>query len=168
MSAPSSQASTDFTGAQKAYLSGFISGILNNRQFSFVGQTGDWRFTSNVAESSAEMVYGTPVEDLCREELVKHEKHGLDSFDSILADARDEVFPKDGDLFRYKFHGLFYVTPAEESLMMLCRIAGGTLDSRQLRGLANLAADLGNGFLDLTTRANVQIRGILPIGAPSC
>ena len=166
MSALPTQASADFTDAQKSYLSGFISGLLNNRQFPFVGQTGDGRFTSNVAESSAEMVHGTPVEDLCREELVKHEKHGLDSFDSILDNARDGVFPKDGDIFRYKFHGLFYVTPAEESMMMRCRIAGGALDSRQLRGLATLTADLGNGFLDLTTRANVQIRGILPDGAP--
>ncbi len=155
-----------FTDEQKAYLSGFISGILNNRQFPFVGQTGEGRFTSNVAESSAETVYGTPVEDLCREELVKHEKHGLDSYDTILSNANEKVFPKDGDIFRYKFHGLFYVTPAEESLMMRCRIAGGALDSRQLRGLARLTADLGNGFLDLTTRANVQVRGILPAGAP--
>lgn len=166
MSTLQSQAASGFTDEQKAYLSGFIAGILNNRQLPFVGQTGDGRFTSNVSESSHEMVYGTPVEDLCREELVKHEKHGLDSYDTILSNAKDNVFPKDGDIFRYKFHGLFYVTPAEESLMMRCRIAGGALDSRQLRGLAHLTADLGNGFLDLTTRANVQIRGILPEGAP--
>lgn len=166
MSTLPSLPSAGFTEEQKAYLSGFISGILNNRQLPFVGQTDDGRFTSNVSESSVEMVHGTPVEDLCREELVKHEKHGLDSFDTILSNAKDNVFPKDGDIFRYKFHGLFYVTPAEESLMMRCRIAGGALDSRQLRGLAKLTADLGNGFLDLTTRANVQVRGILPAGAP--
>jgi len=166
MSTLPSLPSAGFTEEQKAYLSGFISGILNNRQFPFVGQTDDGRFTSNVSESSQELVHGTPVEDLCREERVKHEKHGLDSYDTILSNAMDNAFPKDGDIFRYKFHGLFYVTPAEESLMMRCRIAGGALDSRQLKGLAQLTADLGNGFLDLTTRANVQVRGILPAGAP--
>lgn len=166
MSTLPSQAAADFSEEQKAYLSGFISGILNNRHLPFVGQTGDGRFTSNVSDSSPELVYGTPVEDLCREELVKHKKHGLDAYDTILSNAKDNVFPADGDIFRYKFHGLFYVTPAEESLMMRCRIAGGALDSRQLRGLAKLTADLGNGFLDLTTRANVQVRGILPAGAP--
>ncbi|MGC4017442.1 MAG: NirA family protein [Luteolibacter sp.] len=166
MSNPPLLSSTDFSEDQKAYLTGFFSGVINRSKATFLGQFADGRFTHEQSAGVVENVHGTPLEDLCREERIKHEKHGLDSYDTILANADRGEFPKDGDIFRYKFHGLFYVTPAEEALMLRCRVAGGALDSRQFRTLANITRDLGNGFLDMTTRANVQIRGILPAGAP--
>ncbi|MFD0895645.1 NirA family protein [Luteolibacter ambystomatis] len=158
--------SADFSEDQKAYLTGFFSGVLHRDKVPFLGQLADGRFTHEAGADVTENVHGTPLEDLCREERIKHEKHGLDSYDTILANAGSGEFPRDGDIFRYKFHGLFYVTPAEESIMLRCRVAGGALDGRQFRALANITRDLGNGFLDMTTRANVQVRGILPEGAP--
>ena len=127
---------------EDSYLSGFVSGILQARDLPFLGQDSQSRFTHQPAEA-VETVFGTPVDELCREEQIKHEKNGLDCYDTILANAEANVFPADGDIFRYKFHGLFFVTPAQESFMLRCRIAGGALSTYQFRGLAEIAADWG-------------------------
>lgn len=155
-----------FSEQQTSYLSGFVSGILQARELPFLGQDAQARFTHEPA-LAVETVHGTPIEDLCREEQIKHEKHGLDCYDTILANAETNAFPADGDVFRYKFHGLFFVTPAQESLMLRCRIAGGALSTHQFRGLAEIAADWGPGHTDLTTRANLQVREIMPKDAPN-
>jgi ferredoxin-nitrite reductase len=151
-----------FTAEQTSYLSGFVSGILQGRELPFLGQDEESRFTHQREQS----VHGTPLDELCREELIKHEKNGLDCYDAILANAATHEFPRDGDVFRYKFHGLFFVSPAQESLMLRCRIAGGALTSQQFRGLAGVAENWGPGHVDLTTRANVQVREIMPEHAP--
>ncbi len=150
-----------FSEEQTSYLSGFVSGILQARELPFLGQDSQNRFTHLPADA-VETVHGTPIDELCREEQIKHEKNGLDCYDTILANAESNSFPADGDMFRYKFHGLFFVTPAQECFMLRCRIAGGALSTYQFRGLAEIAADWGPGHADLTTRANLQIREILP------
>ncbi len=154
-----------FTEDQTSYLSGFVTGILQARDLPFLGQDAQNRFTHQPAEA-AETVFGTPIDDLCREEQIKHAKNGLDCYDTILTNASTNTFPAEGDVFRYKFHGLFFVTPAQESLMLRCRIAGGALSGHQFRGLAEIAADWGPGHADLTTRANLQIREIMPENCP--
>src|SRR5918911_2667097 len=40
------------------------------------------------------------------------------------------------------------------------RVPGGTLTGAQLRVLAGAARDLGDGALELTSRGNVQLRGL--------
>ncbi len=155
-----------FSEEQTSYLSGFVSGILQSREVPFLGQDAGNRFTHLPAEA-VDTVHGTPIDDLCREEIIKHEKNGLDCYDTILANAETNSFPVDGDVFRYKFHGLFFVTPAQESFMLRCRIAGGSLSSSQFRGLAEIAADWGPGHADLTTRANLQVREIMPKDCPT-
>jgi ferredoxin-nitrite reductase len=154
-----------FTEEQTSYLSGFVTGVLQARELPFLGQDASDRFTYEPAKA-VEKVHGTAIEDLCREEQIKYEKNGLDCYDSILQNAAKDVFPADGDIFRYKFHGLFFVSPAQESFMLRCRIAGGALSSHQFRGLAEISTDWGSGVIDLTTRANVQIREIMPRHAP--
>lgn len=155
-----------FTEEQTNYLSGFVSGVLQSRSLPFLGQDANRRFTHEPAAAVEETVFGTPIDDLCKEERIKHEKNGLDCYDTILANAATDTFPQDGDVFRYKFHGLFFVTPAQESLMLRCRIAGGALSTGQFRGLAEIAADWGPGRVDLTTRANAQVREIMPRNCP--
>lgn len=155
-----------FSEEQTSYLSGFVSGILQARDMPFLGQDSCGRFTHEPSEA-LEMVYNTPVDELCREEQIKYEQNGLDCYDTILANAETHSFPSDGDVFRYKFHGLFFVTPAQESFMLRCRIAGGALSTYQFRGLAEIAADWGPGHADLTTRANLQVREIMPENCPA-
>jgi ferredoxin-nitrite reductase len=155
-----------FSDEQTHYLTGFISGVLQARDLPFLGQDSSGRFTHDSSQAVDENVHGTPLEDLCKEERIKHEQHGLDCYDTILANAASQTFPQDGDVFRYKFHGLFFVSPAQESIMLRCRIAGGALSTHQFRGLAEIAQDWGPGHTDLTTRANLQVREILPENCP--
>ena len=150
----------DFTDIQKYYLRGFAAGIMPVIQSSGMP-------ASAPLENSPQTVYGTPIEDLCKEELIKHEQHGLDCYDTFLANTAQKQFPQGGDIFRYKYHGLFYVTPAQESFMLRARIAGGVITSSQLRGIAHITRSWGNGYSDITTRANLQIREIMPENAQS-
>jgi precorrin-3B synthase len=47
-----------------------------------------------------------------------------------------------------------------DGLVVRIRPRGGRIDARQAMGLAGLAERYGNGLIDLTNRANLQIRGI--------
>jgi ferredoxin-nitrite reductase len=147
--------SAPFTLEQTGYLNGFIAGI---HHAPFLGQNAQGQFT----DKEEETVFGTPLDDLSREELIKHEQNGLDCYDTILKRAEEENFASDGDIFRFKFHGLFYVSPAQDSYMMRARIPGCAMNSRQLRGFAQMSRDWGNGIVDVTTRGNLQIREIMP------
>ena len=99
---------------------------------------------------------------LTAEELAKREKNGLDLWDEVLAHAREARFPTGTDVFLFKFQGLFFVAPAEQSFMCRLRFAGGITNTAQCRGVADLAERFGAGHVDVTTRANLQIRGIAP------
>jgi ferredoxin-nitrite reductase len=56
--------------------------------------------------------------------------------------------------------GLFYPTPAQDGQLVRIRIPGGLLTSQQSRVLSTVSDRLSNGAIDITTRANVQIRGL--------
>ncbi len=47
-----------------------------------------------------------------------------------------------------------------DGLVVRVRPYGGRLDAQQAAGLADLAERYGNGLIDLTSRANLQIRGV--------
>ncbi|MFG3591605.1 precorrin-3B synthase [Bradyrhizobium sp. RDI18] len=47
-----------------------------------------------------------------------------------------------------------------DGLVVRIRPHGGRLDARQAAGIAELAERHGNGLIDLTSRANLQIRGV--------
>jgi ferredoxin-nitrite reductase len=74
--------------------------------------------------------------------------------------GRERRFPLGDDRFLYKFHGLFYVAPAEDAFMCRLRFAGGRVQAHQLRGVAELAARFGQPMVQLTARSNLQLRGI--------
>ncbi|RWY69980.1 precorrin-3B synthase [Rhizobium sp. WSM1325] len=50
--------------------------------------------------------------------------------------------------------------PTGDGLLVRLRPAGGALTLSQFAGLARSAADHGNGILEITTRGNLQIRGL--------
>ena len=169
-----------FTREQKEYLQGYFAGLACNGMIPFVGHLPDGRITNvsapGLVNSAAEpatpaqekTVYGTPVSDLCEQELWKLEQHGLDVWDKLLAHANEDKFPDKPDTFRFRYHGLFYVAPAQKSFMLRCRIPAGELTSMQLRGLADIAEEWGGGYADITTRANFQIREIAPRNMVKC
>lgn len=107
-------------------------------------------------------VFGTPIADLCKEERWKHEQHGLDIWEKMAHHASANVFPKDGDIFRFKYHGLFYVAPAENAFMLRLRIPGCRLSAAQANAIADITENWGAGTVDITTRGNFQIRRIEP------
>ncbi len=92
----------------------------------------------------------------------KYEQNGLDIWEKLVAHANEDRAPESADLFRFKFHGLFYVAPAQDSFMLRLRAPGGALTAAQMRGLAEMAEDWGAGRCDVTTRANLQIREFKP------
>jgi ferredoxin-nitrite reductase len=160
--------SQDFTDEQKQYLLGFFSAAAE-RVKPFVGHTAAGFITAdptlapvNLTDKEDETYFGTPVSDLCREEIWKHDENPLDIWDKLIAHANEDRVPAPDDLFRFKFHGLFYVAPAQDSFMLRLRIPGGILTAHQMRGLAAMAEDWGSARADITTRANLQIREFHP------
>jgi precorrin-3B synthase len=57
------------------------------------------------------------------------------------------------------------LTEAADGLLARIRLPGGLADDAQLRALAHLADELGDGRVELTSRANVQLRGLRPDSA---
>jgi ferredoxin-nitrite reductase len=160
---------TAFSAEQKEYLLGFFAGTMQRGAQPFVGHTASGLLTAdpasgtvNHAAPAEENFHGTPVSDLSREELWKYEQNPLDIWDKLLAHADEDRAPEPDNIFRFKFHGLFYVAPAQDSFMLRLRVPGGVLTAHQMRGLADIAERWGAGRADLTTRANLQIREFQP------
>lgn len=149
-----------FTPEQKEYLLGFFAGAMQRNPSGPSAPAG--ALPTRSEGSTEQAVHGTPVSDLCREEQWKLAENPLDIWDKLLAHADENRAPAADDLFRFKFHGLFYVAPTQDSFMLRLRIPGGILRAEQLRGLAEMAEDWGSGRTDITTRANLQIREFAP------
>jgi ferredoxin-nitrite reductase len=159
MNAADTSAAMSFTQEQKEYLQGFTAGL------AAAGALPRGKPDSNTGIGTpAEPAswFGWPVDEITREEQLKREENPLDIWDKLVAHARQDQPPQVGDVFRFKFHGLFYVAPAQDSLMVRVRIPGNALTSLQMRTLAGIATELGGGYGDLTTRGNIQIREIAP------
>jgi ferredoxin-nitrite reductase len=135
---------------QKNYLEGFLAGA---RQ----------RTVAGVAAPAAE-----PEEEVIRtaEERIKSEEHPLDSYYRLVENAAADRPPDKEDAFRFKWSGLFYLTPVQDAYMARLRIPGGVLRSFQLREIGRLAKERTSGYLQITTRANLQIRLIKSKDAP--
>jgi ferredoxin-nitrite reductase len=140
---------------QTAYLDGWFAG-LRNRGFTF----GD------VAPNPAAVATPAPVEDLIPEERLKRELHPLDAYPLLLQHAAAGQAPDKEQTFRFKWQGLFYLAPNHEGYMARLRIPGGQLKSFQLRELAAITEQLTTGYVQVTTRANLQLRLILPRDTP--
>src|SRR5260221_13943751 len=164
MSSPS--LSEAFTDEQKEYLQGFFAGLSARNLNPFVGTLSDGRITATPVPglenqaapepSTEETVFGTPVSDLCEQEVWKLEQHGLDIWDKLLAHAEENKFPDKADTFRFRYHGLFYVAPAQDAFMLRCRVPAGQLTAGQVRRLSEIAGGFGEEYAGITDRADIQ------------
>ena len=167
----------DFTDEQRSYLGGFLRGLDAARTRSglppvaeeagqLIGTPG--RAPASSRTSGAPELVHLRAQDrflaegrkLSPEEEAKRAENPLDAWDRMQEHAREGRFPKGLDAYRWRFHGLFHAAPAEDAFMCRLRLPGGVLSSHQLRGIADLADRLGAGHADVTTRANLQLRGI--------
>jgi ferredoxin-nitrite reductase len=161
--------SQEFTEEQRQYLQGFAAGSgITLRQLptwsATLGVTAsppsEAEKDPNRAAQARDLAAG---KKLVPEEVAKRDiGHGLDIWDRMMEHARDAKFPKGTDTFLFKFQGMFYVAPAQDSFMCRLRIAGGVMSGHQLRGVADLAEKHAGGYADITTRANLQLREIKP------
>src|SRR3954453_447149 len=175
---------SDFTEEQKRYLEGFAAGAGLT-----VSLTGAPTFAGTLGLSPAQLPGGTSgssgtvaggdlpsgpevicfqaqdrqIADgkkLCNEELAKRKKFPLDQWDDLVQHTIEGRYPKGTDILAFKYQGLFYVAPTQDSYMCRMRFAGGIVQSFQLRRVADLAERFGGGYADVTTRANLQVREI--------
>jgi precorrin-3B synthase len=63
--------------------------------------------------------------------------------------------------------GVLHLAAMADGHLARLRVPGGELDARQLRTIARASTELGSGVVDLTNRANLQIRGLAPDAGPA-
>jgi ferredoxin-nitrite reductase len=90
----------------------------------------------------------------------------LDAYPQLVESALSNCAPEKEDIFRFKWNGLFYLNPVKDGFMARLRIPGGYLKTFQLRELAAIAKELTTGYVQITTRANFQMRVIEPRHCP--
>lgn len=152
--------SGDFTLEQKRYLEGFASGL----QIARGRRAGD----AAPAEHTGPDADHLRAQDLVLKaggklsdpEKFKREQHPFDAYERLKEQAANNAYPKPPDNFRWRYYGLFYVAPAQNSYMCRLRLPNGILKHWQVTGLADLADEYGGGYSHVTTRANLQIREI--------
>jgi ferredoxin-nitrite reductase len=162
-----------FTDEQKRYLEGFVSGVQTSRAAAGLkplgGITGggtpepvgpDAPHLKAMARTEA------AGKKLANEEKAKRDDHPFEAYPRLKSEAEAGQFPKGVDNFRWRFHGLFYVAPAQDAFMCRLRIPNGILRHWQFSGVADLADRYGGGYTHVTTRANLQIREIKAESGP--
>lgn len=147
----------EFTAEQKTLLEQlFAEGFAAGQRIS------DSAVATSSAAPAPATLFDTPIGDLCKEERWKLEEHGLDIWEKMSRYASANELPKEADMFRFKFHGLFNVSPVENAFMLRLRIPGCRLNSVQAKAIAEISQKWGSGSVDITTRGNFQIRKIMP------
>lgn len=56
--------------------------------------------------------------------------------------------------------GILHAVPAKDGLLLRIRIPGGLIGADQIRTIADLSRDLADGSIEITSRANLQIRAV--------
>jgi ferredoxin-nitrite reductase len=158
--------SVDFNDEQKRYLEGFAAGLQVLKSGRGLGgapaKAGTEPSGPDAAHLRAQDKVVASGKKLADQEKVKREEHPFDAYQRLKQQALDNAPPSPADNFRWRYLGLFYVAPAQDSYMCRLRMPNGILKHWQLTGLADLAESYGGGYSHVTTRANIQIREILP------
>ena len=157
----------DFESEQKRYLEGFVAGVQIARTakgLAGAGAAGSAATAEPIGPDAAArkaqdrvLAAGGKLSD---PEKFKRDEHPFDTYERLKAHAAKGEYPKPPDNFRWRYFGLFYVAPNQNSYMCRLRLPNGILKAAQLAGLADLAERYGGGYSHVTTRANIQIREI--------
>lgn len=159
---------SNLSDEKKLYLEGFIRGVAARQgapvpaaaaALTGSARPGEPDMLHPVHRAAQDRVVAAG-QKLVAEEAAKRRKNPFDMWDEIKANAAADRFPKGTDVFLHKFHGLFYVAPAQNAFMCRLRMPNSILMSHQMRGLADLAESFAGGYADMTTRANLQLREI--------
>ena len=159
--------SGDFNPEQKRYLEGFVAGL----QIAKAARANDGVPSAQgtaIAEPTGPDAPHVRAQDrvlkaggkLSEQEKFKRELHPFDGYDRLKAQAANNEYPKPPDNFRWRYFGLFYVAPNQNSYMCRLRMPNGILTHGQFAGIADLAERYGGGYSHVTTRANLQVREI--------
>jgi ferredoxin-nitrite reductase len=157
----------DFTDEQKRYLEGFATGLQISkvgRGFggSAAGKSNAEPVGPDAAHFKAQDRVLASGRKLADQEKFKREGHPFDAYPRLKQQALTNAPPSPADNFRWRYYGLFYVAPAQDSYMCRLRIPNGVLKHWQFAGMADLAERLCGSFCHVTTRANLQVREIPP------
>lgn len=156
----------EFTNDQKRWLEGFASGAAAVR---FPGGGG------GASEPTGPDALGFKAQDrqvaeggkLADPEKWKRADPPFEAYARLKAEALDGKKPKPDDNFRWRFHGLFWVSPAQDGYMCRMRIPNGILTHWQFATVADLIDRHSPGrYAHVTTRANLQARELPPEEAP--
>jgi ferredoxin-nitrite reductase len=165
--AESDPMSGDFNPEQKRYLEGFVAGlqIAKAARASAGAPAGSGAKTAepggpDTAHLRAQDRVLAAGGKLSEQEKFKRELHPFDGYERLKAQAANNEYPKPPDNFRWRFFGLFYVAPNQNSYMCRLRMPNGILAHWQFAGVADLAERYGGGYAHVTTRANLQVREI--------
>ncbi|MDQ8728916.1 NirA family protein [Bradyrhizobium sp. LHD-71] len=153
----------DFTPDQKRYLEGFVTGLGASRLTRGGGKTEP--VGPDAIHLKAQDRAVAAGGKLAEQERLKREEHPFDAYARLVQQARSNEPPKPADNFRWRYHGLFYVAPAQSSYMCRLRIPNGILKHWQFAGIADIAEKFCGPYAHVTTRANLQLREIEPKNA---
>lgn len=155
----------DFSPDQKRYLEGFVSGLSASR-LARAASPGKAEPVGpdaiHLKAQDATLAAGGRLND---QEKIKRDEHPFDAYPRLVKQAAANEAPKPADNFRWRYFGLFYVAPTQTSYMCRLRIPNGILKHWQFEGMADVAEQLGGGYSHVTTRANLQIREVMPENA---
>jgi ferredoxin-nitrite reductase len=159
--------SIDFTDEQKRYLEGFSTGLQISRVGKGLGGAASAKANAEPTGPDAPHIKAqdrtiASGKKLVEQEKWKREEHPFDAYPRLRDQAATDARPSPADNFRWRYYGIFYVGPTQDSYMCRLRIPNGIMKHWQLAGLADLSDELCGPFSHVTTRANLQVREIPP------
>jgi ferredoxin-nitrite reductase len=165
----------DFEPEQKRYLEGFVAGVQIARTAGNVAARNGGASPATGAPAAAPEPTGPDAPHwraqdrvvktggkLSDQEKFKRELHPFDGYEKLKSQAAANMPPKPDDNFRWRFFGLFFCAPTQNTYMCRLRIPNGILKAAQFEGVADAADRYGGGYAHVTTRSNLQIRDVEP------
>ncbi len=142
-----------FNAEQQQYLVDVLTRLNLHRAFQGGGAEGG---------QEEQTVYGTPLEDLCKEEVAKHNLHPVDMWRQLEEWEATGHLAAGLDQFLLRHLGFFNVEPASPGYMMRLRTPACILRGDQMVVLGDIAEKYAGGYAHITTRGSFQIREIQP------